>query len=247
MIFQLNKALILHYNHNLYLAAVKSVSDSLSKKNFYISNISLDKLNHCLAVENPELIIVYKDFLDSILELVKLNNLTSTIISIINNREYELLISNLSGTIYYLKNDNYSLIPSLLNFILDNYFVQRNTVLFQPRLSKSSQKKFLVKHGKKFVPLKTKLIAYFFSSNGVSIKTFKNEIYHINLSFAELSNRLQQNKFIRLNENIICNIEAIVNIYSNDNGHYVTLSPDHSEKPILSRERFNYIKNYFSE
>ena len=107
------------------------------------------------------------------------------------------------------------------------------------------KKRFLMKTGDTLVPVPTVDIAYFFRQEIVFAKTFKGEMFPIDSSLGHLQTQLDPDQFIRLNRQILANVDAISRLKSSKPGQLVLeLNPEYHEKIEMSQERSSWIKQF---
>ncbi|GAA4274329.1 LytTR family DNA-binding domain-containing protein [Aquimarina gracilis] len=105
---------------------------------------------------------------------------------------------------------------------------------------------FLVKSGNSMIPVKTNEIAYFYRDRLIFAKSFTGESYLLDHSLNQLQTMLDQEKFIRLNRQLLVNLDAIHKLATHKPGQLsVILTPDYSAEIVLSHERSKWLKLFF--
>lgn len=111
------------------------------------------------------------------------------------------------------------------------------------------RERFLVKQGQRLMPVSVDEIAYFFSRNRLSfIKTHDEHDWMVDYTMDELADRLDPNRFFRLNRQIIAELRAIdkVNLYFNGKLK-IGLRPAFDDEVIVSRDKSGEFKVWLGE
>ncbi len=182
------------------------------------------------------------------LDILKKFKIKSPIIYTTAYDEYAIKLFNTNSIDYLLKPiDLEDLKGALLLFYqnrLSNLIPENSP---SETFKTSYKKRFLVKNGKEYIPIKTEDIAYFYRSEIVFIRLFNGKSFMTNYSLNQLEEILEPYYFIRINRKIISNINAIQGISKNNSNRYsIKLSPMHTESIYLSQERYYWLKNILS-
>ncbi|PRX57035.1 LytR/AlgR family response regulator transcription factor [Flagellimonas meridianipacifica] len=119
---------------------------------------------------------------------------------------------------------------------------------FPNTASHSNKDRFLLRSGNEMLPFHVDEIAYFFRSEIVFAKTYEGSQFSINTSLNQLETALDPNKFVRLNRQLLTNIEAIAKIKPGKGGQLlVELNPQYHETVIVSQERASWLKNLLGQ
>ena len=109
----------------------------------------------------------------------------------------------------------------------------------------SYKQRFLMKLGDSWVPILTREIAYFFRQEIVFAKTFTGELFPMNTSLGQLQSQVDPKQFVRLNRQILTNVEAIGKLKSSKPGQLILeLTPAYHEKIEISQERSSWLKQF---
>ena len=113
---------------------------------------------------------------------------------------------------------------------------------------KNNKNRFLLKSGNEMLPFHADEIAYFFRNEIVFAKTYEGNQFAIGSSLNELQTSLDPKKFLRLNRQILTNIEAITKIKPGHKGQLVVkLNPKYHEAVFVSQERASWLKNHLGQ
>lgn len=108
----------------------------------------------------------------------------------------------------------------------------------------NSKNRFLLKSGNEMLPFHADEIAYFFRSEIVFAKTHDGSQYSVNTSLNRLQTSLDPNRFLRLNRQLLTNIDAISKIKTGQGGQLIVeLNPEYHEAVVVSQERASWLKN----
>lgn len=117
------------------------------------------------------------------------------------------------------------------------------------KLNKDFQERFLVKSGSKLVPLKTDDVAYFYFKNRFLFLVSNDKqqfVYDTTLEILE--ERLDPNKFFRVNRSFIVNLNAINNLQTIDKGKLrIDVIPDFKEEIIVSSAKITQFKDWLDK
>jgi two-component system response regulator LytT len=123
---------------------------------------------------------------------------------------------------------------------------QNETII---KLNSAHQERFLVKSGSKLVPLKTEDVAYFYFKNRFLFLVSKDKqqfVYDTTLEILE--ERLDPNKFFRVNRSFIVNLSAINNLQVIDKGKLkIDVIPDFKEEIIVSSAKITQFKDWLDK
>jgi DNA-binding LytR/AlgR family response regulator len=114
--------------------------------------------------------------------------------------------------------------------------------------SSSYKNNFLVRVGKKLLPLRTSEIAYFYSEENICyITSYEPKKFLSNYTLFELEEMLDPKMFFRVNRQYIVNRDMISHLESYVNGQVkLHFKNDITESTIISREKTPLIKNWLS-
>nr|WP_321232765.1 LytTR family DNA-binding domain-containing protein [uncultured Psychroserpens sp.] len=139
-----------------------------------------------------------------------------------------------------------------LNRALNKYY-ENKLLLYQNNKSMSLQAtntgikdRFLVREGNHYIPIKLDDIAYFYWSDYAFIKKFDGKSYLINHSLSQLEEMIAPHLFIRINRQIIVNVNAIESLMKKENTYVVNLIPKFSEDVSISKESYTNLKKRLS-
>lgn len=108
------------------------------------------------------------------------------------------------------------------------------------------RKRFLVKHGPRYVSVETADIAYFFSfERFVYFKTQSNQKYLVEYSLEELEEMLHPESFFRVNRSVLLGFKAINSIHPySGNRLKLYLTPEFDKEIIVSRDKIHAFKDW---
>ena len=107
------------------------------------------------------------------------------------------------------------------------------------------KKRFLMKLGDSLIPVLTNQIAYFFRQEIVFAKTFEGKVFPMDISLGQLQSQLDSNQFVRLNRQILANVEAIARLKGSKPGQLILeLNPEYHKKIEISQERSSWLKHF---
>ena len=185
-------------------------------------------------------------------EIFKSFSISSPVIFVTAYDDYAIQAFKTTGIDYLLKPIDTLDLKVALSKYLDNklllygnldqslkYMVHKSTVPEQ-------KERFLVKEGSEYIPIKTVDVAYFYRSTVVFIKMFNGKSYLINYSLSQLEHLLPQHLFIRLNRQIIANVNAIESFAKRDSSYFVKLRPVCPEDMSISQESYANLKRVLS-
>ena len=102
----------------------------------------------------------------------------------------------------------------------------------------SFKERFLLKSGNHMTPVKTDEIAYFYRAEFVFAKTFRDVSYVMDNSLNQLQKVLNHDQFIRLNRQLLVNVNAINKLTPMKPGQLqIEVVPSYHEEIHLSQER----------
>ncbi len=105
---------------------------------------------------------------------------------------------------------------------------------------------FLVKEGNHFLPIKIEDIAYIYWSEYAFIKKSDGKSYITNYSISQIEEMLPPHLFIRINRQILTNINAIESLIRDGKSYFINLLPRFSESIKISQESYSTLKKRFS-
>ncbi|MEL7118550.1 MAG: LytTR family DNA-binding domain-containing protein [Bacteroidota bacterium] len=108
------------------------------------------------------------------------------------------------------------------------------------------KKRFLVKMGQQLTYVKTEMIRYFYSDEGlVYVKTVDNKKHLIDFTLDQLTEVLEPAGFFRINRKMILHIECIHKIHTYFNSRLkLELKPATDLEVIVSRDRVSNFKSW---
>ncbi len=183
------------------------------------------------------------------LEIFKEYKILSPVIFTTAYDEYAIQVFKTSGIEYLLKPIDYECLKeALITFSENKLIINNNHILTANSFKQIEYKKrFLVKEGKEFIPVKTEEVAYFYRTEIVFIKLFNGKSYMTNYSLNHLEKILEPHSFFRVNRQIIANVNTIKSFFKGSSGNFfLNVSPIHSEKIQISQERYYILKNLLS-
>jgi two-component system, LytTR family, response regulator LytT len=121
-------------------------------------------------------------------------------------------------------------------------------VLLKKIIEKSYRERFLVYSKDKLIPIYTKEVAYFESTDGTtSLVTFNNERYYINESLDLLEEEVDTKSFFRINRQVLASAASIVSIYNFGLQKLkVSLKPGTSKEYIISKLKATAFKSWLN-
>nr|WP_299338518.1 LytTR family DNA-binding domain-containing protein [Allomuricauda sp.] len=203
--------------------------------------------------EHPELVFMDIHLSDgNSFEIIEKTSLETPIIFTTAYDEYAIRAFKTTGIDYLLKPLTHKEVnEALVKFFRtkDQYFKEwmaKSIELkkyFQSDVS-NNKNRFLLKSGNEMLPFHADEIAYFFRSEIVFAKTYDGSQFSVNNSLNQLQTYLDPNKFLRLNRQLLTNIEAISKIRPAHGGQLIVeLNPKHHETVVVSQERARWLKN----
>ncbi len=206
---------------------------------------------------HPDLVFLDIHLSDGIsFEIMEKTSLEAPIIFTTAYDEYAIRAFKTTGIDYLLK----PLTQKDVNEAVVKYFRTRDKY-YKEWMSKSmalkkyfpsditkNKNRFLLKSGNEMLPFHVDEIAYFFRSEIVFAKTFQGPQYSIGSSLNRLQTSIDPKKFVRLNRQLLTNIEAIAKIKPGKGGQLIVeLKPDYHETVIVSQERAGWLKNHLGQ
>lgn len=235
-------------------ASVNHLIDLLSKSNLevkieaVISSVA-DSIKWLKNNFPPDLIFMDIHLSDGkSLEIFKKHKVLSPVIFTTAYDEYAIQAFKTSGIDYLLKPIDYECLKKALITFSEKKLLLTNNQILTANFKKNPYKeRFLVKEGKEFIPIKTEEIAYFYRTEVVFLKLFNGKSYMTNYSLNHLEEILEPHLFLRVNRQIIANINTIKSFFKgNSSNYFLNVSPIHSEKIQISQERYYTLKNLLS-
>ncbi len=111
--------------------------------------------------------------------------------------------------------------------------------------SNEKRDRFLLKSGKEMVPIRLEGIAYFFRSEIVFAKTIDGKQFSISHSLNHVQTLVDPKKFIRLNRQLLVNIDSISKVKHGKTGQLVVeLKPAYHDTVLVSQERAGRLKKF---
>ena len=109
------------------------------------------------------------------------------------------------------------------------------------------KKRFLVREGNEYIPIKFEDVAYFHREEVVFVKLLNGNSYMVKYSLNQLENLIDPNLFVRANRKFIVHIDSIAAIMKGRNGGYL-LKLDLSPQKLItiSNQRYNVVKQLFN-
>ncbi|NAS31099.1 response regulator [Flavobacteriaceae bacterium R38] len=133
---------------------------------------------------------------------------------------------------------------------IDEWFLKSTTLLQKLQLKKSNKfkERFLLKTGTSMFPVKSDEIAYFYRDELVFAKLFNEKSYPLDDSLNSLQEVLDPNLFVRLNRQLLVNINAIKKLSPFKPGQlHIEIEPAYHETIYLSQERSSWLKHFLDK
>ncbi|TGV01177.1 LytR/AlgR family response regulator transcription factor [Flavivirga rizhaonensis] len=207
-----------------------------------IDNI-VDAVRWFINNDSPDLIFMDIHLSDGLcFEIFNKVEISCPIIFTTAYDEYAIKAFKTNGIDYLLKpiteKDFYQAIMKFLKIRRDKQSqINERVSLLNLDKEKLHKKRFLVKLGNKYTPLKAEDIAYFYKDDIVFIRSFDGNNYPVNSSLTSIENSIDPNMFIRVNRKILVNINAIEYLAQYKPGQLVLwVKPKFEELIILSRK-----------
>ncbi|MDO5977963.1 LytR/AlgR family response regulator transcription factor [Flavivirga spongiicola] len=216
-----------------------------------IDNI-IDAVSWFINNDSPDLIFMDIHLSDGLcFEIFNKVDINCPIIFTTAYDEYAIKAFKTNGIDYLLKpiteKDFYQAIMKFLKIRRDkrSQLIENEKVsLLNLDKEKLYKKRFLVKLGNKYTPLKVEDIAYFYKDDIVFIRSFDGNNYPINNSLSSIENSIDSNMFYRVNRKILVNINAIEYLSQYKPGQLVLkVKPKFEELIILSQEKSSHLKS----
>lgn len=168
--------------------------------------------------------------------------------------EYAIRAFKTTGIDYLLK----PLTSKEVNEGLIKFFKRRDSYLrewlgmgldfkqsYQESKTNEKRDRFLLKSGKEMIPVELNQIAYFFRSEIVFAKTMDGKQFSIGHSLNHIQTLVDPEKFLRLNRQLLVNIDAIAKVKPGKSGQLVVeLKPGYHETVLVSQERASWLKKF---
>ncbi len=137
----------------------------------------------------------------------------------------------------------FSKLESLKSVLVNDPFIMKEELF-----SESYKERFLVKKGRKLLPVKAEEIAYFTTEDKlVFLVTRRGKRHVINYTLTELESLLDPRKFFRLNRQFIASHNSIKELEPYFKGQVVVkLEPDTSTEIVISRSQTPLLKDWMS-
>jgi DNA-binding LytR/AlgR family response regulator len=115
-----------------------------------------------------------------------------------------------------------------------------------PQNTTDYKQRFLLKSGKKHIPVHIDQVAYFYRDDLVFVTLFDGTSYIIDESLEQIHKTIDPTHFIRLHRKIIVHTTAIKSLKTYKPGRFIVeLQPPFSEPIYLSQERSSWIRTYY--
>ena len=109
------------------------------------------------------------------------------------------------------------------------------------------KERFLLKDGYHFTPVKTHDIAYFYRNELVFARCFDGHSYSLDKSLSQLQKELNPRLFIRLNRQLLININSIEKLTTYKPGRFsLQITPGYHEEITLSHERSSWLRKFLN-
>ncbi|WP_422858309.1 LytR/AlgR family response regulator transcription factor [Flagellimonas sp. S174] len=185
-------------------------------------------------------------------EIIEKTSLEAPIIFTTAYDEYAIRAFKTTGIDYLLKPLTHKDVnEALVKFFRtkDHYFKEwvakrfELSKYFPNTVSQSNKDRFLLKSGNEMLPFHANEIAYFFRSEIVFAKIHDGSQFSVNTSLNRLQTTLDPNIFVRLNRQLLVNIDSIKKIKPGQGGQLIVeLNPEHHETIVVSQERASWLK-----
>ncbi|MFA5327604.1 MAG: LytTR family transcriptional regulator DNA-binding domain-containing protein [Prolixibacteraceae bacterium] len=151
-----------------------------------------------------------------------------------------------------LESEKFQLSQDIRSLSVLNDQLKENQIRLEAQLNEksgdetNSKSRMLTYKKDELVSINVGEIAFLFSENATTrVTTFKQEVYHTNLSLDEIMKQLNPKSFFRINRQYIVNIQAIENIlrYGNSQLKLVT-NPKIEEIVIISKNKVSEFKQW---
>lgn len=194
--------------------------------------------------ESPDLILVNKNILrGKTNNLIAIFGLEATVIFSLQHDQYSFSA---------FRTDNLKLLKGLGTMApAGMHAVPKKTVMTKHvvtdgAIEDSFRKRFLVKHGGRYLSVETASIAYFFSfERFVYFKTQDNHKYLVEYSLEELEEMLHPESFFRVNRSVLLSFKAISNIHPySGNRLKIQLTPAFEKEIVVSRDKIHTFKDW---
>ncbi|QIP14382.1 LytTR family transcriptional regulator [Spirosoma aureum] len=159
-----------------------------------------------------------------------------------------IVLLHMAYTMYWMVSYHRLTVAALQNRIVALEHSQTNPVE-QSESRSQALKTLLVNHGKAFVPVATEQVAYVFITNEISIvKTADNKSFTVDATLEQLSERLPETSFFRLNRQFVVNRQAIRRVENDGAGRLLLhLQPTHADEVAVSRRRVAEFRRWMEQ
>ncbi|MEM9078289.1 MAG: LytTR family DNA-binding domain-containing protein [Bacteroidota bacterium] len=119
---------------------------------------------------------------------------------------------------------------------------------FEINMRQEKKERILFKSGNEMLPFHVDEIAYFFRSEIVFAKIHDGSQFSVNTSLNQLQTKLDTDTFVRLNRQLLVNVDAIKKIKPSQGGQLIVeLNPKYHETIIVSQERASWLKKHLGQ
>ena len=226
----------------------------LGKSNLNIKVLSIitsvfDSITWLTENDSPDLIFMDVQLSDGkSFEIFNNIKVKSPVVFVTAYDDYAIKAFKTTGIDYLLKPIKLiDLNRALAKFYENRLFIYQNMYNFPEQNSHIEYKdRFLVKEGNQYIPVKLDDIAYFYWSRYAFIKKFDGKSYLLNQSLSQLEEMIAPYLFIRINRQIITNVNAIESLTKKESSYVVNLIPKFSESVTISKESYTNLKKRLS-
>lgn len=200
--------------------------------------------------QHPDLIFMDVQLSDGdSFEIFDKIKIKSSVIFLSAYNEYAYKAIKSSGIDYLLKPiSKLDLAKALIKFLSKQiHKIKSIDIIEDSETDNDYKKRLLLKEGNYLIPVKTEEIAYIYWSQYAFIKRFDGKTFIINYSLSQIEDILPSHLFIRVNRQIIANINSIVSLSISDkNSYLVKLLPTYHEDIKLGKESYLKLKKALS-
>lgn len=162
--------------------------------------------------------------------------------------EYAIKAIKLSSIDYLLKPiTKFDVSKTLIKYYtkeLNAYKRVNNNKSFD--IKNAYKERFLVKEGNQHLPVKIEDIAYVYWSDYAFIRTVDGKSFLVNYSINQIEEMLRPDLFIRINRQVLANINSIKSLSKDKSTYLIELLPKVSSKIKLSKDSYMNLKRLLS-
>ncbi len=235
-----------------YLVKLLSESSLIVKVLSIITSVE-DSINWFSENDHPDIIFMDVQLSDGqSFEIFNNIKVLSPVIFVTAHDEYAIHAFKTTGIDYLLKPISKLDLNNSLNKYFENKLLIYNSIdkndasLNNLTLNKEFKERFLVKEGNQFIPIKIEDVAYFYWSDYAFLRKFDGKSYLINHSLNQLEELIPPHLFIRINRQMIANINAIESFVKREKFYDIKLIPKFPEMVTISKESYLNLKKILS-